>query len=327
MNSYEKLIPKMSNTLPPAILLMGPTASGKTQIAVELAQSLGCEIISVDSAMVYRGMDIGTAKPTIAERGGIPHHLIDILDPAEASSTGQFCARASSLMSEITARGKIPLLVGGTMLYFYALLNGLAELPAADPDIRRQIDDEAQHHDWKYMHNRLSVIDPATANRIHPNDSQRIQRALEVFRISGKTLTELCKPPHPKPLPFSTIKLIIEPKQRKQLHARIERRFIQMIESGLVSEVQKLHKRGDLHTKLPAIRTVGYRQVWGYFEGHYDMGTMIDKAFVATRQLAKRQLTWLRRDQSGHRFYFEDLKITQTILAKLVSLLDLERIL
>ncbi len=308
----------MSNTLPPAILLMGPTASGKTQIAVELAQRLDCEIISVDSAMVYRGMDIGTAKPTIAERGGIPHHLIDIIDPAEASSTGQFCARAVALMSEITTRGKIPLLVGGTMLYFYALLNGLAELPAADPDIRRRIDEEAQHRGWKYMHNRLSDIDPETANRIHPNDSQRIQRALEVFRISGKTLTELCEPSHSQSLPFSTIKLIIEPKQRKQLHARIERRFLQMIETGLVNEVQKLHERGDLHTKLPAIRTVGYRQVWGYLEGHYDKKTMIEKAIIATRQLAKRQLTWLRRDQLGHRFYFEETRIAQNILAKQV---------
>ena len=182
-------------------------------------------------------------------------------------------------MSEISARGKIPLLVGGTMLYFYTFLNGLAELPAADPDIRRRIDEEAQHRGWKYMHNRLSLIDPGTANRIHPNDSQRIQRALEVFRISGKTLTELCEPAHSKPLPFSPIKLIIEAKQRKRLHARIERRFLQMIESGLVTEVQKLHSRGDLHTKLPAVRTVGYRQVWGYLEGRYDKETMIVTTF------------------------------------------------
>ena len=225
-------------------------------------------------------------------------------------------------MSEISARGKIPLLVGGTMLYFHTLLNGLAELPEADPDIRRQIDAEAQRNGWKYLHNQLSIIDPETANRIHPNDSQRIQRALEVFRISGKTLTNLCEPEHSKPLLFSTIKLIIEPQQRKQLHARIERRFLQMIKDGLVSEVEQLHNRGDLHTNLPAIRTVGYRQVWSYLDDHYDKETMIEKAIIATRQLAKRQLTWLRRDQSGHRFYFEEMKITQNILAKLATLFD-----
>ena len=312
----------MPATFPPAILLMGPTASGKTQIAIELAQQHNCEIISVDSAMVYRGMDIGTAKPSLADRAGISHHLIDILDPVDVFSTGQFCTRALALMFEITDRGKIPLLVGGTMLYFYSLLNGMAQLPEAEPVIRRQIDEEAQRFGWENLHLRLSKIDPKTANRIHPNDSQRIQRALEVFRLTGKTLTELCESTHSKSLPFSTIKLIIEPKQRKQLHNRIENRFLQMIEEGLVTEVQELRKHGNLHSKLPATRTVGYRQVWDYLEGHYDKDTMIDKAIIATRQLAKRQLTWLRRDPSGHRFCFEDFNVTKDVLAKLVSLLN-----
>lgn len=310
----------MPKSLPPIILLMGPTATGKSKIGVELAQVLGCEIISVDSAMVYRGMDIGTAKPNGKDRLGIPHHLIDILDPAERFSTGQFCDQAISLMREITARDKIPLLVGGTMLYFNALLNGLAKLPAADSVVRGQIEEQARSFGWDYMHEQLSAIDPKAADRIHPHDPQRIQRALEVFRITGETLTELCEKQRSNSLPYSTIKLIIEPQDRSLLHKRIESRFLQMIRNGLIFEVQKLHKRGDLHLRLPSVRAVGYRQIWEYLDGKYDKDTMVKRAVAATRQLAKRQLTWLNRDRTSSRFAFEQTNISRNILNHLERL-------
>lgn len=282
--------------LPPAIFLMGPTASGKSALAVQLAHQLNGEIISVDSALVYRGMDIGTAKPTLAERRGIPHHLIDILDPRESFSTGQFKTRALKLMAEITQRGRLPILAGGTMLYFNALSGGLAELPEADPEIRAKLDEELKHLGKEALHLRLSAIDPAAAARIHPNDPQRIQRALEVFEITGKPLSAYFNQAHQPDIPYRTVKLIVAPQERLTLHGLIAKRFMVMLEQGLIEEVEALYERGDLSEAMPSIRCVGYRQVWAYLKGEYDKATMIDKAIAATRQLAKRQFTWLRRE-------------------------------
>ncbi|CAD6878555.1 tRNA dimethylallyltransferase (EC 2.5.1.75) [Methylomonas albis] len=284
---------------PSAILLMGPTASGKTALGVALAQALNAEIISVDSALVYRGMDIGTAKPTLAERGGVPHHLIDILDPDEAFSTGQFRNRALELMAEITARGKLPLLVGGTMLYFSALTQGLAQLPEADPDIRQRLDDELQQMGKEVLHARLAQVDPLAAARIHVNDPQRIQRALEVYEISGRPLSSFFAADQQTEQPYRFIKLIIAPEQRKTLHDKIAQRFDQMLAQGFLDEVQGLLQRGDLDESLPSIRCVGYRQAWSYLNGEYDLETMREKAIIATRQLAKRQFTWLRKEQDA----------------------------
>lgn len=291
-----------NNNLPPAIFLMGPTASGKTDLAVQLAQKIDAEIISVDSALVYKGMDIGTAKPTIEERQDIPHHLIDILDPAESYSTGSFRNQALDLMADITQRGKIPLLVGGTMLYFNALYHGLALLPEADQQIRQKLDDELASIGKEAMHSRLKLIDPEAANRIHPNDPQRVQRALEVYEISGKPITQFYKEAEEKTIPFKQIKLIVAPEDRKQLHEKIELRFNQMVKSGLIEEVKTLYCRGDLTEKMPAIRAVGYRQTWLYLQGEYDLQTMIERGVIATRQLAKRQFTWLRREQDAMPF-------------------------
>lgn len=286
---------------PSAVLLMGPTASGKTALGVALAQALNAEIISVDSALVYRGMDIGTAKPTLAERGGVPHHLIDILDPSEAFSTGQFRNRALDLMAEITARGKLPLLVGGTMLYFSALTQGLAQLPEADPNIRQRLDEELQQLGKEVLHARLAQVDPLAAARIHVNDPQRIQRALEVYEISGRPLSSFFDGDQQAEHPFRFIKLIIAPEQRKTLHDKIAQRFDQMLAQGFLDEVRTLWQRGDLDESLPSIRCVGYRQAWSYLSGEYDFETMREKAIVATRQLAKRQFTWLRKEQdAGH---------------------------
>jgi tRNA dimethylallyltransferase len=286
----------MSQQHPPAIFLMGPTASGKTALSIQLAQACNCEIISVDSALVFRGMDIGTAKPTVNERSGIPHHLIDILDPAESFSTGQFRKKALQLMHKISSRGKIPLLTGGTMLYFNTLFNGLAELPSANKEIRAKLDQQAARQGWQQMHKRLAAIDPESAARIHPHDPQRIQRALEVYEITGKPLTFFLKQACEQTIPFQQIKLVMAPEDRKQLHEKIALRFHKMLEKGLLEEVTALYQRGDLHEKLPAIRAVGYRQVWSYLSGEYDFATMTEKAIIATRQLAKRQYTWLRRE-------------------------------
>lgn len=283
------------SALPPAIFLMGPTASGKTALAVQLAQRLGGEIISVDSALVYRGMDIGTAKPTLAERGGVAHHLIDILDPSAAYSTGQFRSQALALMADISQRGKIPLLVGGTMLYFNALLQGLAVLPAADQTIRAQLDEDLLRYGKDALHRRLAEVDPIAAARIHPNDPQRIQRALEVYALSGKPLSAFFAD-NAAELPYQPIKLLIAPHDRKILHELIAQRFLQMLKQGLIKEVQALYLRGDLNAAMPAIRAVGYRQVWAYLQGEEDYSGMTEKAIIATRQLAKRQFTWLRRE-------------------------------
>jgi len=302
--------------LPPAIFLMGPTASGKTALSVQLAQALGGEIISVDSALVFKGMDIGTAKPTLVERRGIPHHLIDILDPSESFSTGQFRTRALILMEAITRRGKVPILTGGTMLYFNALLNGLAVLPAANPAIRAKLDQDLEQVGKDALHQRLAGIDPLAAARIHPNDPQRIQRALEVYEISGKPLSSFFKTAQGEDdaLPFKKIKLIIAPPDRKILHDIIAQRFRNMLEQGFINEVEALYRRGDLSEKLPSIRAVGYRQAWAYLKNEDDLETMTEKAIIATRQLAKRQFTWLRRETDALSFQTGDADLLQKVL-------------
>jgi tRNA dimethylallyltransferase len=281
---------------------MGPTASGKTQLAVQLAKQLDTEIISVDSVLVYKGMDIGTAKPTLEERQGIPHHLIDILDPSEVFSTGSFRKIALQLMEDISRRGKTPVLVGGTMLYFNSLFNGLASLPEANPEIRKKLSDELVAIGKEAMHARLKCIDPESALRIHPNDPQRVQRALEVYELSGKPMTQFFHEAQQQQIPYKKIKLIIAPEDRKLLHEKIAQRFRLMIEQGLIEEVKALYQRGDLTESLPAIRAVGYRQAWSYLQGEYDLDTMIEKGIIATRQLAKRQFTWLRREEDVLRF-------------------------
>ena len=284
---------------------MGPTASGKTALAIRLAQELGGEIISVDSALVYRGMDIGTAKPSPDERGGILHHLIDILDPLEAYSTGQFQKDAEALMIAIRDRGHIPILAGGTMLYFHGLSHGLATLPPANSFVREAIAEEAQRRGWEALHQDLEKIDPVAAARIHPRDPQRIQRALEVFRLTGTPMTTLIEKTQKKsddPL----LKLVLRTGDREELHQRIERRFMAMLEQGLIEEVARLFDRGDLHADLPALRAVGYRQVWSYLEGDCSRDAMIERAVIATRQFAKRQMTWLQKETEAQVLFSED---------------------
>ena len=277
---------------------MGPTAAGKTDLALAIAKQFPVEIISVDSALVYRGMDIGTAKPEPEILQDYPHHLIDILDPTERYSAGNFRNDALRLMADITKRGKIPLLVGGTMLYFKALQQGLADLPSADPQIRAKLDAEIEQYGLAHLHARLEKVDPISAARIHINDPQRIQRALEVYEITGQTMTELTKETE-QPLPYNVIKIIISPEDRAVLHQRIADRYKIMMSSGFVDEVKSLFERPDCHVDLPAIRAVGYRQVWAYLQGEYDKDTLVEKAIIATRQMAKRQLTWLRAQQDG----------------------------
>lgn len=308
----------MQKNHPPAIFLMGPTASGKTALSVQLAQTLNAEIISVDSALVFKGMDIGTAKPTLEERGGIPHHLIDILDPSESYSTGQFRNQAVALMADITARGKIPLLAGGTMLYFNALTQGLATLPEANPEVRARLEQELAHYGKENQYQRLLQVDPQAAARIHPNDPQRIQRALEVYEISGQPLSSFFSQVGDE-LPYQIVKLVIAPEDRALLHEKIALRFKQMLAQGLVAEVEKLYQRGDLSPALPSIRAVGYRQVWSYLEGEYDLETMTEKAIIATRQLAKRQFTWLRRETQAHTFITGDKNLLAKVLEKINS--------
>ncbi|GLX83894.1 tRNA dimethylallyltransferase [Thalassotalea loyana] len=279
--------------LPPVICLMGPTASGKTALAMELYDALPCEIISVDSALVFKGMDIGTAKPTLAEQGKYPHRLIDLIDPADSYSAAEFCKDALQAIDEVRQSGRIPLLVGGTMMYFKSLIDGISPLPEADPNIRQQIELEANEKGWDALHQELAMIDPESAARIHPNDPQRLTRALEVFRITGNTLTQLTAIKGQR-LEGDVLQFAITPKERKTLHERIELRFNQMIEQGFKDEVIKLKARKDLHENLPSIRCVGYRQMWQHLNGDYDFDEMIFKGVCATRQLAKRQLTWLR---------------------------------
>jgi len=298
------------SALPPAIFLMGPTAAGKTDFAIELTKVLPCELISVDSALVYRGMDIGTAKPSKALLDAYPHRLIDILDPSQSYSAADFRTDTLKAMAEITARGKIPLLVGGTMLYFKALLEGLADMPAADAEVRAQIEAQAASQGWQALHDELASIDPVSAARIHPNDPQRLVRALEVFRVSGMSMTAHREQQSAQSaqasasgrhqLPYTVANLAIAPTDRKVLHDRIAVRFRQMLDEGFVEEVVALRSRGDLHSNLPSIRAVGYRQVWDHLDGRLTRDEMQERGIIATRQLAKRQFTWLRSWQDLH---------------------------
>jgi tRNA dimethylallyltransferase len=280
--------------LPPAILLMGPTASGKTVLALEIARRIPVEVVSVDSAQVYRGMDVGTAKPTMAERLAVPHHLIDIIDPDQSYSAAQFRADATRLMRDITDRGRVPLLAGGTMLYFKALREGLSNLPQADHSVRAAIEAEAKAKGWPALHAELARIDPQTAARLEPNDAQRIQRALEVFRITGRPLSLLQGARVNAEAQYRFIALALVPGERALLHRRIEARFEAMLAAGLVEELAALRERYPLEANLPSMRCVGYRQAWEHLEGAYDRATLRDRGVYATRQLAKRQLTWLR---------------------------------
>jgi tRNA dimethylallyltransferase len=280
----------------PAILLMGPTASGKTGLALDIARAVPAEIVSVDSALVYRGMDIGTAKPSPALRAEVPHHLIDLLDPAESYSAGRFRRDALAAMEAVRERGRVPLLVGGTMLYFRALLRGLAELPQADAALRAELDREAESRGWPALHAELAQVDPESAGRINPGDSQRIQRALEIWRLTGRPLSQLQAGVSAMPEGWRFLKLALVPATRAELHAAIAARFDEMLAAGLVEEVRRLHARGDLHPGLPAVRAVGYRQLWSCIEGECTLDEAVVKAITATRRLAKRQMTWLRAE-------------------------------
>ena len=281
-------------TAPALLCIAGPTASGKSAIARAIAEQWPCEIINVDSATIYRGMDIGTAKPSREERALVHHHLLDILDPLEAYSAAAFRHDALECVTQIRARGRLPILVGGTMLYFKALREGLNDLPTANPEIRKELESDAAALGWPAMHARLGDIDPVTAARLSPNDSQRIQRALEIWRISGKPMSELLNAPEQIDQPLKTVTLSLEPVQRSHLHQRIALRFDQMLDEGLIQEVEALRARGDLYTDLPSIRCVGYRQLWSMLDGEVTKALAREQAIAATRQLAKRQLTWLR---------------------------------
>ena len=280
--------------LPPALFLMGPTASGKTDLAVALAQQGSYEIISVDSALIYRNMDVGTAKPDAELLAKAPHHLINMLDPKESYSAADFRRDALELMADITARGRIPLLVGGTMMYFKMLQQGMASLPTADAAIRQCLLDEAEQLGWAHLHQRLAEVDAVAAQRIKPTDTQRLQRALEVFELTGKPLSYWHQQQAAEAIPYDITAVAIAPTDRAILHERIALRFHLMIENGLVDEVRRLYQRGDLNTAMPSIRAVGYRQVWQYLEGELSYDEMIERGIIATRQLAKRQMTWLK---------------------------------
>ncbi|MCE8034352.1 MAG: tRNA (adenosine(37)-N6)-dimethylallyltransferase MiaA [Halomonas sp.] len=284
----------MSERRPLAILLMGPTAAGKTDLAITLHERLDCELISMDSAMVYRGMDIGSAKPSAEELARAPHRLIDIRDPAEPYSAADFREDAHREMRRITAAGRIPLLVGGTMMYAKRLLEGVANLPAADPSIRAELACEAERHGLTGLHAELARVDPESARRIHPNDPQRLMRALEVYRASGTTLTELWRRQRPETFPWNVLSIGFTPFDRRILHERIAARFEVMLDAGFIGEVEALRARGDLHPGLPSMKSVGYRQAWEYLDGQGDLEQLRQRTVVATRQLAKRQLTWLR---------------------------------
>jgi tRNA dimethylallyltransferase len=291
---------------------MGPTASGKTDLAIALREHLPVELISVDSAMIYRGMDIGTAKPTAEELARAPHRLIDIRDPSEHYSAAQFCEDALREMCEITAAGRMPLLVGGTMLYFRALQSGLSVLPQSDPAVRARLQAALTVEGLPALHERLAQVDPLAARRIHPNDPQRTLRALEVWEVSGRPLSEL-QARAGRAMPFRAIKLVRSPPSRDLLHARINRRFLAMLESGFDAEVRRLMARGDLNAEMPSMRSVGYRQVWAWLEGDLDRSEMIARGQAATRQLAKRQMTWLRKE-SGCHWLDESADITRQAL-------------
>ncbi|MEC8490743.1 MAG: tRNA (adenosine(37)-N6)-dimethylallyltransferase MiaA [Pseudomonadota bacterium] len=281
------------NSALPVIAIMGPTASGKTGLALDIAAKVESEVISVDSALVYKGMDIGTAKPTQEEQAGVVHHLIDIIDPAQSYSVSQFVNDTNALIGDILARGKVPILAGGTMMYFNALINGISPLPKSDEKIRDEITQQAQRLGWSKLHDELRGVDPISGERIHPNDPQRITRALEVYRSTGKTLTHWQQQEGEK-CPYNIAQFAIAPADRAVLHERIATRFDMMLEQGFEKEVVKLYERSDLHEDLPSIRSVGYRQMWQYLDGQLSYAEMRERGIIATRQLAKRQLTWLR---------------------------------
>lgn len=301
----------------PIICLLGPTASGKTNLAIQLIQKLPCEIISVDSGMIYREMDIGTAKPTAEELKIAPHRLINICDPIETYSAAKFRADALQEIENIIAQERMPLLVGGTMLYFRALQQGLSQMPSANQEIRAQISQTAEKIGWPALHAKLASIDQISAARISPNDAQRLQRALEVYELTGLTLTQLCEQNRPQPLPYEFINIALIPENREIIHARIRLRLEKMLADGLVEEVEKLFQRGDLHPDLPSMRTVGYRQVWQFLAGKINHQEMIEQILIATRQLAKRQLTWLRSWPNLSVFDTNDPQIFKKILASL----------
>jgi len=283
----------------PVIFLMGPTATGKTEIAVSLSRQNPVDVISVDSAMVYRGMDIGTAKPSKVLLKEVPHRLIDICEPDETYSSAKFRLDALLAINEIHSQNRIPLLVGGTGLYFRALETGISDLPDADAEIRQQLESEAEQIGWQAMHRRLAEIDPASAERIHSNDPQRIQRALEIYEISGRSITDHYEEETTNPFSFEVIKIILNPDDRSILHEKIKHRFLKMLDEGLVEEVRTFHKNKRFVRSLPSMRMVGYRQVWNYLDGETDYEEMIEKGIIATRQLAKRQMTWLRKEENG----------------------------
>ena len=292
---------------PLAIALMGPTASGKTAAAIELAQALNGEIVSVDSALVYRGLEIGSAKPDAAERAAAPHHLLDLRDPWQTYSAAEFAADAAAVVADITSRGKLPILAGGTGLYFRALLQGMSPMPEADPAMREQLAQEAAEHGWGALHAQLQAVDPAAAARIHATDPQRIQRALEVYRLTGRPISYWQGQPGVGRLPVRVLKLVLAPRDRSVLHERIARRFDLMLANGFVEEVRQLRalpQMADVAAPLdlPAIRAVGYRQAWLHLDGHDDAASFRDKGIFATRQLAKRQLTWLRGEHDARWF-------------------------
>ncbi len=326
--------------LPPAIFLMGPTASGKTDLAMALCDLLPCEIVSVDSALIYRGMDIGTAKPSAEELARAPHRLIDICDPADTYSAADFRRDALAEMADITRRGRIPLLVGGTMMYFKALLHGMSGLPSASPELRRQIEQEAESLGWQHLHDELSAKDPVAAELIHPNNRQRLMRAIEVIRLTGRPISELWQAEsgtsaqqqrsgiedytyftrwqadETGDLPYTVFQFALAPEERKVLHERIEKRFLLMLESGFLEEVRSLMARGDLNPELPSMRCVGYRQAWEYLAGDCDYETFVNRGVAATRQLAKRQLTWLRKWPDLHWLNSGDPQVVLETLKK-----------
>lgn len=308
----------MSSMQLPIVFLMGPTASGKTALAMDLYDQLSCEIVSVDSAMIYRDMNIGTAKPDAEMLARYPHRLIDLRDTAQAYSAAEFRADALAEIARIHQAGKIPLLTGGTMLYFHALLNGLATLPEADPEVRQRIEAEAAENGWSAIHARLAEVDPQSAERLNPNDSQRLQRALEVYEITGRSMTEHWAEQQTQRLASPVVSLSVMPPERSVLHERIAQRFQIMLEQGFEEEVRALWERGDLDLSMPSVRCVGYRQMWEYFSGQWDYETMQFKGVVATRQLAKRQITWLRSWENLNWLDTNDRDITSKAL-KLIN--------
>jgi tRNA dimethylallyltransferase len=308
----------MISVRPPAICLLGPTASGKTDLAIEIVQRLPCEIVSVDSAQIYKEMNIGTGKPDAATLAKAPHRLIDFLDPAKAYSASQFRHDALQEMEAIRAAGKIPLLVGGTMLYFRALRDGLATMPASNAQVREEILAKADREGWAAVHAQLAEVDPESAQRIHPNDPQRLQRALEVYLVSGKTMTahhlQQNSTQVAADLPFNLHFFAIQPQDRAVLHNKIAMRFERMIEQGLIAEVERLYARGDLDLSMPSMRAVGYRQTWRYIAGELRFDAMVEQGIIATRQLAKRQITWMRSWENLRSFDSENVKTLDSLL-------------